>query len=537
MKLSGDRARWGRLVVGLLAVVALGWGSPVAAAGLDDQLEEAHESISNWQMTEAIVKVENLEAQHGEHPEVLFARGRLLFFQGKYEESMAYLEQAITAAPDENARRGYASLLGLVKDTFEVTRGYREFTSPNGYFVVRVEPGKDELLVPYAFETLEAAYEQFGRDFGYRPPPPVRVEIYPKAATLAKVSSLTEEEIKTSGTIALCKYNRLMFTSPKALLKGYGWRDTLSHEYAHLVITQSSNNTVPIWMHEGLAKFQERRWRGDDPSVRMMLPSSENHLAKGVKDNKLITFDEMHPSMAKLPSQDATALAFAEVYTVMEYILAQKGEGVFADLLKLMRAHGDAEVAITKLLGVDFKTFQRQWMGYLKTRPSKAFDEEMVFVEKLTFADDNPGSDLLEIGKKEARDLIHLGELLQARERYGAAVVEYQKARELIGNRNPILQTRLAQSLIVLNRHQEAVDALALSLDYYPNYHTTHVLMGEALFKLGRVQEAEVAFIEAVGLNPFDPKPHQYLARIYRSTGREQEAAQAEANARLTGGS
>jgi hypothetical protein len=76
-----------------------------------------------------------------------------------------------------------------------VTSSYKEFRSPNGYFIIRIEPGKDEILIPYAFETLEAAYEQFARDFGYKPPPPVRVEIYPTAATLAKVSPLTEEEI------------------------------------------------------------------------------------------------------------------------------------------------------------------------------------------------------------------------------------------------------------------------------------------------------------------------------------------------------
>lgn len=520
-----------------LLLMTLWVSSSASAADVERMLEDTNVHISNWQMADAKQGIDAMLAEgFGTNPDVIFTQGRHAFFSGQYDQAIDLLDQAITVAPDESARRAYQGLRGLIQNTHETTQSYKEFTSPNGYFVIRVEPGKDEILIPYAFETLERAYEQFAEDFGYRPPPPVRVEIYPTAATLAKVSSLTEEEIKTSGTIALCKYNRLMFTSPKALLKGYGWRDTLSHEYAHLVITQSSNNTVPIWMHEGLAKFQERRWRGSGGDVRLMQPTSENLLAKGVKDNELITFEEMHPSMAKLPSQDATALAFAEVYTVMEYILKEKGEGVFADLLKLMRQTGDAEKAIEQLFGVPFKAFQRNWMTYLRQRPSKAFDEEMVFVEKLQFKDDNPGSDLLEIGQKEARDMIHLGELLQARKRYGAAVVEYKKARELIGDRNPVLQTRLAECLIILGRHQEAVDALAMSLDYYPSYHNTHVLLGEALYKLGRGPEAEVSMMEAVGINPFDPKPHQYLAKIYRESGREDLATRAQTNARLVGG-
>ncbi len=527
-----------RMSVGFAAAVCVLLVSVTAlAASLDDRLRTANVHIANWQMPQALAEIEAMEKEgHGDNPEVLYTRGRYAFFSGEYKQAMDYLDQALTDPPDQRARQAYEYLRNQVEATHKVTENYKEFKSPNGYFIIRVEPGKDEILIPYAFETLERAYEQFAIDFGYRPPPPVRVEIYPKAATLAAVSSLTEEEIKTSGTIALCKYNRLMFTSPKALLKGYSWRDTLSHEYAHLVITQRSNNTVPIWMHEGLAKFQERRWRSDEPGERMMLPSSENLLAEGIKDDKLITFDEMHPSMAKLPSQEATGLAFAEVYTVMEYLVSVKGEGVFADLLTLMRNSGDAEKAMEKLLGKTFKAFQRDWMGYLKTRPSKSFDDEEIFVEKLQFVEDKPGSELLDIGQKEARDLIHLGELLQARKRYKAAVVEYNKARELIGERNPVLQTRLAECLIILGRHEEAIDALALSLDYYPNFHNTHALMGEAFYKLGRLQEAEVAMVEAIGLNVFDPKPHSILAKIYADTDRPEDATMARTNARILGG-
>ena len=130
------------------------------------------------------------------------------------------------------------------------------------HFVVWHTPGKDELLAPYALDALEKALAALGDDFGWRPTEPVRVEIYPEVADLARVSTLTLKEIETSGTIALCKYNRLMIVSPRALVAGYPWLDTLNHEYTHFVVSRVSHNTVPIWLHEGLAKFEERRWRG-----------------------------------------------------------------------------------------------------------------------------------------------------------------------------------------------------------------------------------------------------------------------------------
>src|SRR5690606_21850179 len=134
------------------------------------------------------------------------------------------------------------------------------------------------------------------------------------ARGLANVSTLTVQEIETSGTIALCKFNRLMVTSPKALARGYSWLDTLAHELIHLVISEKSKNTVPIWLHEGLAKYSESLWRDGVPGLALD-PASENLLASAVKKNDLVTFEQMHPSMAKLPSQEKTALAFAEVFT------------------------------------------------------------------------------------------------------------------------------------------------------------------------------------------------------------------------------
>ncbi|MEO1269403.1 MAG: hypothetical protein AAFX99_15045, partial [Myxococcota bacterium] len=134
----------------------------------------------------------------------LFKYARYDFYSGDYASALDRVDQATAMAGGDNSR--FAATRTMVAATAEVVADYKEFRSPNGYFVVRVEPGKDELLVPYAFETLEAAYDRLGDVFGHRPPPPVVVEIYPKAATLAKVSGLTEDEIKTSGTIALCNY-------------------------------------------------------------------------------------------------------------------------------------------------------------------------------------------------------------------------------------------------------------------------------------------------------------------------------------------
>ena len=75
------------------------------------------------------------------------------------------------------------------------------------------------------------------------------------------MSPLTETDIETTGTIALSKYNKLMVVSPRATIFGYPWMDTLAHEYTHLVVSRISNDAVPVWLQEGIARYEQTRWR------------------------------------------------------------------------------------------------------------------------------------------------------------------------------------------------------------------------------------------------------------------------------------
>ena len=125
-----------------------------------------------------------------------------------------------------------------------------------------------------------------------------------------------------------------MLTSPRGLGRGYGWRDTIAHEFVHYYITKVSKNSVPIWLHEGIAKFQETRWR--EAPGHQLEPPQEDLLARSLEANKLISFDQMHPSMALLPSQEAAALAFAEVHSTIRYLHAKGGYGKLRQLLKTL---------------------------------------------------------------------------------------------------------------------------------------------------------------------------------------------------------
>jgi Flp pilus assembly protein TadD len=512
-------------VITLLAALFAG-GSLVSTTSLAwaQSSEQVNNMLSAWQMAQAKASIDTLVEAHGDDPETLYLQARYDFFQGDYKQAIDKLDQALASGADhaDNAnkadKRHWVHLRDLVKATHEVTKDYVKHTSSKGRFEIFVPKGKDQVLVSFAAEALEKAYDEVGDELGYKPATPIRVEVYPQTATLAKVSTLTEQEIRTSGTIALCKYNRLMITSPRALLQGYGWVDTLVHEYVHYVINSKTQNRVPIWMHEGLAKFLERRWRG--PNAQRLPPSSQNMLKKRVDADDLITFEQMHPSMAKLPSQEDAAVAFAEVYTVMEYLREQVGDGAFETLLDAINEGLDAREAFAKTVGKPFRTFEKEWMAYLKTRDMGDLPDDSGYEEKLRFKEENASaSEVNEIEQPEARDHMHLGEMLQARKRHAAALVEYKKASHLLGQTNPVLQTRQAECLLEENDAKGALEVLAPVRKKYPGYVQAWIEMGKASLALGQYAQARDYLNEAARINPFDPEVHEKLSQAYEKLG------------------
>lgn len=511
----------------LMALTALCVGRPVEAAD-DETLETLHGLISNWQTPEARRLLTPLLTRDADDPDLRFVNGRLLFFEGRYTEALAVLDGVVGDLGD-----GAPGVMRQFRDevaaTQEALKSFDEFVSPDGRFRIRYT-GRDKLVVPYALEVLQRTDAVLAEDFAWRPEGQVVVEIYPEIRYLAAVSPLTEEEIETSGTIALCKYNRLMFTSPRALVRGYRWRDTLAHEFVHYYLTRKSENTVPIWLHEGIAKFQETRWRAGPGEP--LDPPQEDLLARSLKADKLITFDQMHPSMAKLPSQEAAGLAFAQVHMVIDFLHRRAGYASINRLIAELRAGKEMNVALQAVYGFDLGGLWTRWKRSMASAGLQTYPG--LVQRSLEFrrpgdeaSDAEPAPDYDTIEEKKAKDHAHIGELLRARSRFEAALVQYRKAMIVGGDANPLVQNGAAASMLELGKHADVPATLERVSTYYPSFVNTHLNLGEALMKLGRDADAAAAFDRAVGINPFHPRPHQALVDLYTRLGRSEDADRA----------
>ena len=506
------------LLVAAVVAVACGWPGLASAA----TTASAEELMDRGRFDEAESAIRALEEGGGAQSDLLRLRAVWYHHRGLYKESLAAYDGALAATSEPAAVAQLTKDRELIVSTIEATAKLAVYRTSDGHFEVYHDPIKDAPLLPFLDETLEGAYYELGYDFGYWPTEPVRVELFGRASVLAKVSTLSAEAIKTTSTIALCKYNKLMVTSPRGTAQGYGWRDTVSHEYVHYLVEHAVGHGIPIWLHEALAKYHEGRWSG--ARELPLLPSREELLGKRIAAKKIVTFEQMHPSMALLPSQEDAAMAYAEVYTVLEYLVGLHGRGVVRGLLSAFDRSRSVEASISEVTGEPFARFVSKWMAYLVARPRLDVpgdfdDEEVEIVGAMgEGSGDGAGDDFEKVSNVEARDLLKLGELLRARGQNDAALVEYQKANMLTGNTQPDLQNALAKLYLEAKQPAAALEALAEVARWYPGYYPTYLHRCRALLALSRAQEAVAACESAAGINPYDPAVMEGLRDAYGAT-------------------
>ncbi len=511
------------LAVLLFALAALSASSSRRAAGadpvkdLDRRVGRVEALLREWQFDQARELAERLLLAHPDLPAVQFAAGWVKFHLGEHRAAASLVERAAAAFSGKLDRD---ERVGMVRAMARITEGFVRRASADGRVAVWHAPGVDEVLVPDLIDTVRRTLDVVGEDLGHRPGHEIVVQVLPDSGALADATGLTADEIRTSGTIAVCKFGRLMVISPRTILKGYSYLDTASHELVHLIISQKTRNKTPIWLHEALAKYEDTRWRAEEPLFREGLsPMRQTNLARALAAGELITFEQMHPSMALLPSQEAADLAFSEVYTVTGFFLSRKGYAGIRQVLDLLRqGTGDME-AIERVYGLDRKHFVQAWLSWLRSqklvRLGGVLDGLTRKTEKTGRGSEGERT-LTRNRRVDLRDFFHLGQLLRARGKVRASLVEYDKARKRAGPQHAalwVIADKLGRVLSSLGRGEDAREAYRESLRIRPDGLEAHLHLGRLLIE----DDPWLAFLhlrEANRLNPIDPRTHRSLMSV-----------------------
>ncbi len=409
------------------------------------------------------------------------------FHEGRYEDALAI--------QGELAKEGYA--FDPHAPPFEAAAmAARDFVATEeGELAVRRAPGIDVILVDEAFDVMAKAIDTYADLLGGRPDFPVRLDIYPDGTRFIAASGLPAEAVRTTGVIALSKWNRLLVTSPRALPRGYAWKDTIAHEYIHLVVAYRTNDHTPVWLQEGLAKYFEGAWRGEDGGPLSV--QQQTLLAAAVKNDSFVPFEKFKHSMAYLESPADAALAFAQVSTMVRYLVETRGKTSLPSVLDRVRDGEDAETAFAAAAGEpDFDALLVSWKSWLRTMPLVAEQIASLPVVLDDPADDFEGDPALD-AREDLRKFARLGDLLREKERYAAALVEYDKAMDPEGPSSPTLFARRATCYAALGDPQKALGVVEEGVRLYPEFALLQVSRARILDTLGRVPDATTAWLAA----------------------------------------
>jgi tetratricopeptide (TPR) repeat protein len=488
-------------------------------------LQDGEADIRKWDVSGASDKAEKAlgvaETDEQKH-DAYYLKAVTEYYKGNYGAAGEYAGTALKLAGSEK-KDEEDGFMEFIRYSVGKKPEFKEVKSE--HFTIRYAHPEDYIIAEYGKDVLEKSRFEIGLDLEEYPEEPVIVEIYPDLESFTTASTLPPENVEKTGVVGICKFNRIMVLSPRLLPKGYAWSDTLAHEYTHYLIFLKSENTVPVWLHEGIAKFEESRWRESKRNV--LSPFYETILAQALKKDGLVPIEKMHPSLALLDSAREAQLAFAQAGTSVSFLVDRWGNEGLVGLLKAMKARDDYKAAISDVTGLDFDTFYGSWKKYLE---KKNLTEKIPGIKvKGIRISNNQGEkgdgseDLVDIDNGKARGHTRLGDLLGARGRLRSASFEYEKALGFDPG-SPVISTRLASALNASGEADRALGILDPLLEFYPENVDIHIVLGRIYLERGNLSKAEESYLSAVSINPFDPEVHTALAAIYEKEGRTKEA-------------
>jgi tetratricopeptide (TPR) repeat protein len=507
------------LIVALVAAVL----SPVsvsAATTEDTRLDQLERNLDAWRLEVARAYVDTHNIEAAAEPRAAYLLGKLLFFEGDCRKALKKLREAIEG---NRAELGWKAVRDRAEETETVFATLEHQKGPSGKFNYRFTPGLDEILVSYADNVLVKQLEQLKTLLGDNPVRPIEVAILADTKALSAVSGLSVEQIERTGTVGVTKYGRIMIVSPRNLVKGYPWLDTLAHELTHFFITRISRNNTPIWLHEGIAKLLEREWRSK--KLQELTPEEAYLLDRAVKEGRLIPLRRFHPSVAHLSDQEEAALAYAQVLSFLKYLDNRMPENWIRDLLNGLANGQNINGVLVSLINVNLQRLFMWWRKSAAGRrhtPTPAVGLLKKQFKRGAVAGKDEGESLHIL---EVRRHLRLGDLLRLRGHIEAAATEFSQAKELARFPSPEISDRLGASLLELGEIDQVISLLEPMVTLYPSHANTYVQLAKALASRNEVQRALAVLDSANAINPFDPDIHCLMSTLYYEMDQEAAAA------------
>lgn len=409
---------------------------------------------------------------------------------GEMERGRAAFERAFALDPYNVWQKNTLDLLDELAKYTVVDRGRFRFVVPLG---------EADLLVLYLSPLLEEAYDSLAARYDYRPPTPIRLELFRRSADF----SVRTVGLAGLGALGVSFGTTLAMDAPSARDRGhFNWGSTAWHELAHTFTLGRSAHRVPRWLSEGLSVFEERRARagwGADATVEFLAAWKGGHVRK---------VSELSDGFVKPRYPAEVQFSYYAASLVCEMIFAERGAKAFVDLLEGYASGYDTPEVFRRALGTTMPALDERFEAWMRTR----FAVPLRHIE----SGDGPGSP-----KGAFVDaLVASAELIQAGRR-DSALAALRRAQEMFpeysGARGPAWM--IAELLAERGDDRGAADQLARITTRNETAWAANEREVELRERAGDVPGTVAALKRLIWIHPYDPSLHTRLSELSARAG------------------
>ncbi len=274
----------------------------------------------------------------------------------------------------------------------------------SAHFILKFEGTEEsEYEAPEILEALEKAYKKVGTDLSYYPQEKTACIIYPSKE---KFRYVTDTHYWSGGIYD----GKIRIPLSIELDEAEHFKRTLVHEYTHHVIHGKTKDNCPSWLHEGLARYEDKSYEEDREKDEKRLEV----LTQSLKENTLVPLKRITP-LFQTGDTELVNLAYYEAYTATKYLIGRYSLKGVSKLLEKLGERTSIDKALEEVFHLDYQALDREWHKFL------AQGEPFVARKAISQAKRRVAV------KDEARALYSLAQNYEMNKMYDLALREYQK--------------------------------------------------------------------------------------------------------------
>jgi cellulose synthase operon protein C len=389
------------------------------------------------------------------------------------------------------------------RDLFNKTIARQYTLGKTKSFKIRYHNDEQAVLARYLEPTMEAAFADMSKRYGFTPKVPVTLELYQDRSDY----SIRTTGLPDLGALGVCFGQVITAMAPSN--GDINWGMVLWHELGHVFAIQLSNSRVPRWFTEGLSEYETLRHRPD------WRRENDADLYGAVLNGTLPSIADLNSEFMQ-PDTSAVVVAYYLSAVTIEYLVQTYGFDKIVDALKLFgKGKSSAEVLAT-VTGKNIAQLDTAFRSYLATRlaaykgtfklPTRGFDD----LTKLEIAVDAAPKDA------KAKANVALGHYYAGDAEHAVAAA---KAALALDAKQPMARYILAEATMSAGDVEAAQKMYSgLIADGIDNYDIRTKLAIIAQ-KGGSVKDAEAQLNKAKLLDPERSFPYQALAEMFEQRG------------------